>query len=267
MNKEFRPSGVITLITDFGLRDPFVGLVKGVILSENPCARVVDVTHGILPYQSSEAGFWMSRTFKYFPEGTIHLAVVDPGVGTNRDIYIAEAAQHLFIGPDNGLFGELAERNQCSFRRVEEMIIDSVALKNRSSTFDGRDVFAPLVSNILSGKLSTAECGPTTNEYCPSKFRSAQREGRGIVGSIVTIDHFGNLISNIGEELVSNMDFPKASIAGKEIPFRTNYSAVKAGELVCLINSFGVIEIARSNGDAAEFLGVGREESVRILES
>ena len=192
---------------------------------------------------------------------------MDPGVGTSREIYLAQTAQHLFVGPDNGLFGELARQTRCSFRRIEQTTVERFSLRNRSSTFHGRDIFAPLVSNLASGRLSPAECGPVTNKYSPSLFLSATREEKVVVGDIITIDHFGNLISNVDEGLFSEMVSPRVLIADKDIPFRRNYSQVIRGELVSLINSFGVLEIARSNGDAARFLGVGRRTPVRVVES
>jgi len=241
-------SGVITMTTDFGHKGPFAAVMRGVILSRNPNAHVIDLAHDIPPQWPPEAGFWISRAYPYFPRGTIHMAIVDPGVGTEREILVVEHDGHVFIAPDNGLLAPLLDHAENP--RVWQLDIErltSLNLTTPSATFHGRDIFAPVAAELAAGKLSLTAIGQAVTEWTP-----------GWSGTIITIDAFVNLISNIDSSLIKDFREPGAHIAGHQIPTLTTYGRAKPGALLALINSFDVIEIAKSEGSAAEGLGSER---------
>ena len=157
-----RPSGVITITTDFGHQGPFVGVMKGRILSRMPAARIIDLTHEIVVHWPAEAGFWLARAFAYFPAGTVHVAVVDPGVGTSRDIIIVSAAEHFFVAPDNGLLAPLVARHPgAGIVRLRPEGLARIGVHHASATFHGRDIFAPVSAELAAGRCSPADLGET----------------------------------------------------------------------------------------------------------
>ena len=168
MGVNFKPSGVVTLTTDFGHRGSFIGVMKGVMLSRSPNLKIVDLTHEVLVHWPAEAGFWLHRSFEYFPKGTVHLAVVDPGVGTDRSVLVVEAAGHVFIGPDNGLSAEIIESFAATTIRVDEAALGNIALTAISATFHGRDIFAPIAAEIASGNVKISDLGAEVDDYIPS---------------------------------------------------------------------------------------------------
>lgn len=252
-------SGVITITTDFGHKGPFAAVMRGVILSRNCDAHVIDLAHDIPPHWPPEAGFWISRSYKYFPRGTIHMAIVDPGVGTERDILVVEHDGHIFIAPDNGLLGPLLDNaDQPKVRTLDLERLSDLQLAQPSETFHGRDIFAPVAAEMAAGRLSVAAVGNTTREWAPSWLDDPEIAGGRVTGVIITIDAFGNLISNIDESLISAFREPVARIAGHEIPMLSTYGRASPGQLLALRNSFGVVEIAKAEGSAAEGLGLER---------
>jgi len=255
-------SGVITITTDFGHKGPFVAVMRGVILSRNPNAHVIDLAHDIPPQWPPEAGFWISRA--YFPRGTIHMAIVDPGVGTEREILLVEYDHHVFMAPDNGLLAPLLDHAESA--RIWQLDLErlgSLKLAKPSATFHGRDIFAPVAAELAAGKLSLTAIGKAVSEYTPG-WLDDPVVGKGKVsGTIITIDAFGNLISNIDQALIKNFQEPIAHIAGHAIPTLTTYGRAKPGDLLALVNSFGVIEIAKSEGSAAE--GIGSERGAPLV--
>ena len=267
MSDSFEACGVISITTDFGHRGPFVGTMKGVILDRFGDARIIDLTHEAFVHWPAEAGFWLARSYHYFPRGSVHLAVVDPGVGTDRNILLVVADGHAFLAPDNGLLGEVAEIPGASVRRIAEGVIQQYALPDLSATFHGRDVFAPLAAALASTKLEVHACGSETGDYVPSIVEPPELRGQQVVGVVMTTDHFGNLITNIDQALISSFTRPVVNIGGHQIPLGRTYGDVSPGELLALINSFGVVEIARAEQDAAAFLGAGRGAPIQIKES
>lgn len=251
--------GVITLTTDFGHKGPFAAVMRGVILGRNPNVTVIDLAHDIPPHWPAEAGFWIFRSYGYFPEGTIHLGIVDPGVGTERDILIVEHDGHLFMAPDNGLLAHFLD-NASAPRvwRLDIERLDSLNLGKPSDTFHGRDIFAPIAAELAAGSISPGDIGTAVHEWTPGWIDEPEVVGRKITGTIVTIDGFGNLISNIDAALIENIREPVANIAGHQVPMLTTYGRAKPGDFLALINSFGVIEIAKAEGNAAESLGSER---------
>lgn len=257
------PCGVVTLLTDFGLADPFVGVMTGVILSRFPGARVVDLCHGIRPQAIREGAFWLERCFSWFPAGTVHVAVVDPGVGSARRVLAAAAAGHYFVAPDNGLLGE--RLLSAPGAHALEVDVGRLGLTPSSATFHGRDVFAPLAAALASGALDLRQAGLPVQPQ-PCELAAPVRSAQGISGEVVTIDRFGNLLTNLDAELLAAADLRRVAIAGRVLPVRRTYSDASPGELMGLINAFGVLEIAERDGSAERALGVGRGAPVQLLE-
>ena len=248
--------GVITITTDFGHKGPFVAVMKGVILSRYPDAKIVDLMHDIPAQWPPEAGFWVSRSYRWFPAGSIHLAIVDPGVGTERDILIVDHDGHLFMAPDNGLLGHLLDT--AASARVYRLDTARLNLPEPSATFHGRDIFAPVAADLSAGRLSVDDVGNETQDWIPGWIDEPEAAGGRVTGVIVTVDTFGNLISNIDAALVEGLAEPVANIAGHQVPMLRTYGQAKPGDYLALVNSFGVVEIARAEGNAAEGLGSAR---------
>jgi hypothetical protein len=258
-------AALITLTTDFGAKGPFVGVMKGAILSRLPGAQIVDLTHEIPAHWPIEAGFWLARSFPYFPQGTVHVAVVDPGVGTSRDIIAGERDGHLFLGPDNGLLCPVLGGRPARCFRLGEDWRARQGWPAPSHTFHGRDIFAPLAAGLAGGRFRIDDIGPPAGELVPSLEDEPEVSGREIRGVVVAVDTFGNLISNIDAQLLTR--FRKADVlaAGRRLPLRRTYGDAQPGELLALINSFGVLEIARAQGDAGEALGLSRGAPVIVV--
>ncbi|MBT8108026.1 MAG: SAM-dependent chlorinase/fluorinase [Gammaproteobacteria bacterium] len=251
-----QPSGVITITTDFGHKGPFAAVMKGVILDRYPDAKIVDLAHDIPAQWPPEAGFWVSRSYKWFPRGTIHLAIVDPGVGTGRDILIVEADGHVFMAPDNGLLAQLIDGADAP--RIGKLDLAKLDLPEPSATFHGRDIFAPVAAELAAGRLDVNGVITPADDWTPGWIDEPDVADGRIAGVIVTVDTFGNLISNIDASLIANFSQPVAEIAGHRIPLRTTYGNAQPGDYLALVNSFDVIEIARAEGSAAEGLGSAR---------
>ncbi len=260
------PSGFITTTTDFGHRGPFTAVMKGVILSRFPEARIVDLIHDIPAQWPPEAGFWISKSYAYFPKGTVHVAIVDPGVGTERNILMAECDGHLFLAPDNGLLARLLGQRDATLYHLDDKAIDLLGLGNPSSTFHGRDIFAPVAAELASGNVRMADIGKPTTDWIPDWIDEPDcQEGR-INGTVVTVDTFGNLMSNIESTMIANMTSPRVRFAGLELPMIETYGRATPGDYLALVNSFDVVEVARAEGNAAESLGIGRGAPVTIID-
>jgi len=262
----FTACGVITLTTDFGHQGPFVATMKGRMLAHFPSARIIDVTHEVPVYWPAEAGFWLARAYSYFPSGSVHIAVVDPGVGTARDIIVVAAAGHAFLAPDNGLLAPVVARSESAlvYRLDTAKAIARFKLPVPSATFHGRDIFAPIGAELAAGRVTPAELGSKTTDIVPSWVDEPTATAEQVAGVIITIDHFGNLITNIDAELIRAFPAPVVRTGGHILPLRRTYGDVRPGEFLALVNSFGVIEIARAEQSAAEALGLGRGAPVII---
>ena len=195
----FTACGVITITTDFGHQGPFVATMKGRILAHLPGARIIDVTHEVPVYWPAEAGFWLARAYSYFPSGSVHVAVVDPGVGTARDIIVVAAGGHAFLAPDNGLLAPVVARSDSPsiYRLDTPKAIARFKLPVPSATFHGRDIFAPIAAELAAGRVAPADLGPKTTDIVPSWVDEPTVTADQVAGVIITIDHFGNLITNI----------------------------------------------------------------------
>jgi hypothetical protein len=259
------PSGVITITTDFGHQGPFVGVMKGQVLTRFPAARLIDLTHEILVHWPAEAGFWLARSYQYFPPGTVHVAVVDPGVGTARNIIAVSAAGHFFLAPDNGLLAPVVARAaQAHVVSVAAAELSRLGIHRVSATFHGRDIFAPVAAELAAGRVSLQALGPRLDSIVPAWVDEPSVEARSVAGVIITQDHFGNLITNIDAALTERFRLPLVHAGNHSFPVLRTYGETRPGEYLALVNSFGVIEIARAQGSAAEGLGLSRGAPVIV---
>jgi len=258
---------VVTLLTDFGTQDEYVGLLKGAILSVDPHAVIVDLCHAIAP-QDVRAAAWMLRaSFAFFPAGSIHLAIVDPGVGTHREIVAARCQGHILLAPNNGLLWPVLEAcSSVPLRRVENQ---SLFRNPVSRTFHGRDIFAPVAGHLSQG-MPFQQVGA---ELMHERLEVLDPQGHpsvtadGVQGTVVAIDRFGNLITNIGVNDLAALRSEKVSIvlAHHRINgFAETYAGNPLSEPVAVIGSRNCLEIAVNCGSAAERLGIGKGAPVMV---
>ncbi len=257
-------SKIVTFISDFGLQDAYVGVMKGVIAQINPQIQIIDLTHHIPPQNIAAGSFSLLNAYPYFPVGTIHVAIVDPGVGSQRrGVAVAFPGGYL-VAPDNGLLSGILSIATAS-AAVELTNSRYWHSPNPSSTFHGRDIFAPVAAHLASG-VSLTELGvsidPASLTVLPlTKYEATNN---GFLGRIQYIDHFGNLITNIPQQLVEGKIWSVVA-AQIKIPNHSTYSNVAVGELVALIGSHGWVEIAVNGGNAQSRLGLEWGDSVSIL--
>lgn len=260
-----RGRNTVTLLTDFGLSDPYVGAMKGALCSVNPSARIVDLSHGVEPGDIAEASFFLSAAHRYFPLGTIHVAVVDPGVGSGRRILCARTRTGVFLAPDNGtLTAVLEEESEYTLRSVTN---EKWFRKCVSATFHARDIFAPVAGRLSLG-APFASVGPKVRNWARLSQRRPSRRGQKTVGSVISIDRFGNLITNLRPSDVGANSRPiRLRVGEKTVRTRVRcYSDAAAGRgPVFLVNSFGLVEIAVPGGSCANFLGVHKGAEVIVV--
>lgn len=238
---------LITLLTDFGLEDPYVGVMKGALLRHCPDARLVDLSHALAAGDRVAAAFWIERVFRWFEPGTVHLVVVDPGVGSARVPLAVRAHSQYFVGPDNGVLSEVIESDAASELRV----IESGALPSR--TFHGRDLFAPTAARLAAGSLGWAEVGPLTEErHATLVPRPVAGEER-CSGQVITVDRFGNALTNLGPPPAATCELV---LAGRRFPLLGTYADAAPGGICALLGSFERLEIAQRDGHAARTLGI-----------
>jgi S-adenosylmethionine hydrolase len=253
---------LITLTTDFGLTDPFVGIMKGVLATRAPGVPVVDVTHGVPPQDVVAGALVLQHATPWFPRGSVHVAVVDPGVGSARRALCIETADACFVGPDNGVLTLAAPA--AARRRTVLLADDRFFLSRRSHTFDGRDVFAPVAAALATG-TDAAALGPGCDDPIELELPQPLLEARRGHGHVVYVDHFGNLVTNLpgdhasvrGARCVRVGEIAVGGVA------RT-YADVAPGAPVALVNSWGLLEIAVRDGSARAKLGVGRGTAVTV---
>jgi len=256
---------LITLLTDFGARDAFVGIMKGVILGINPAATLVDLSHEVPPQDIMAGALLLRSATAFFSPGTIHVAVVDPGVGSVRRALLVETPRACFIGPDNGLLS-LAVPAEAVIRIVQ-LTNARYFLTPRSDTFHGRDVFASVAAH-LSLDVPLEQFGPTVTTLQRLRLPAIEREGATLVGRVIYIDHFGNVITNVTEADLRPFSRGTLLVSIGRVQIRgiaTSYAAVGAGAPVALINSWGMLEIAVRNGSAAQRFGMQLEQLVRLI--
>jgi len=273
-------NSVITLTTDFGTDDAYVAIMKGVILSTNPEVNIVDITHSVEPQNVYQAAFILGYTYRYFPKKTVHVAVVDPGVGSERRGVILKTPSALFVAPDNGILSYVidelssAKDSVAQYSPDQDLVtlgkgLEAIAITEprfwrhpTSTTFHGRDIFAP-VAAALSLDISPYECGEkiTSLHVFPIPKPFVDYQGN-LIGHILHVDHFGNLITNIKKANLPGKDIP-IEVAGRLIQGITDYYA-EGEELMAIIGSSGYLEIALKNGSAADFLNTAIGDEIKV---
>lgn len=251
---------IITLTTDYGYDDHYVGAIKGVIYQIFPSATVVDITHQITPQEVLGAAMVLKEIWRAFPKGTVHVAVVDPGVGSARQILVGRYAGQMFVVPDNGLLTFVHQAGRPE--QINMVTNSSLFCHPVSETFHGRDIIAPVAGHLAKG-LAQDSVGPETDSIVTLKLPQVQQNPDGrLVGQVIHVDHFGNLITNITyEKLVERADFSgtrEAFIKGTSVgALKDHYGQVPVGQPCALIGSNGFLEIAVNQGSAAGVLGAG----------
>jgi S-adenosylmethionine hydrolase len=256
---------VITLLTDFGTKDHYVASMKGVILNINPQCLLIDITHQVNPHDIEEAAFTLANTFGYFPKGTIHLSVVDPGVGGIRKPVLLVTQNYFFVGPDNGLFTLVAQREKV--KQVVVLTKKKYFFSKVSNTFHGRDIFAPVAGHLSLG-INPNVFGYEIDSVKKLRFQKpVVKEGK-LVGEILHIDTFGNVVSNIDEGKLFRFirSRPFAIRAGRKSirGLKKGYWEGKKGEPIALLGSGGFLEISVREGNAQKTLKVKKGDPIQI---
>ncbi|MBN2125893.1 MAG: SAM-dependent chlorinase/fluorinase [Deltaproteobacteria bacterium] len=261
-----KPSGIITLLTDFGLSDPYGAMMKGVILSINPNAHPVDISHQVRTGSIIQASGIILDAFPFFPKGTVHVGVVDPGVGGERRLLAIEANDHFFVGPDNGIFWPLIQKYRAD--RIVQLIETRYFLPHVTRTFHGRDVFAPVSAHISLG-VGLEEMGPPLEDPIQADLPRPRLSEGLIQGQIVHVDHFGNLITNIGRKELEDLlgtSRPVIEVGALLIEgLSQTYGDAEEGQPLALINSSDMLEIAVNLGRASRYAGFDQEEIIGMV--
>ncbi len=256
----WRACGVVSLSSDFGSVDPYVGVVKGVLRRHFAEVEIIDLTHGIPPGNVLVASWHLARTWGYFPKGTVHVSVVDPGVGSARRILLAVDRGHAFLAPDNGLLGPVLSETA----EVRALDVDHFRLPEASWTFHGRDVFAPAAAALASGTLPV-DAGEVITDWQRAEFPAVEVGADGTLSArVLFADHFGNLITDLDARHLGGERDWVALIAGRELPLRRTYADVEPGAVLALLGSGGSVEISVRDGDAAAVLSCGAGTRVQL---
>lgn len=258
---------IVTLMTDFGTQDAYVGIMKGVIIGINPCVNIIDICHNIPPQDIFSGAYLLSSSYKYFPQGTVHVAVVDPGVGSKRDIVCVEINKHFFLVPDNGIL---------SFILQEEMPKSIVRVTNNkyflplpSATFHGRDIFAPVAAYLSLGTkpqlLGNASDRLNQLETPTPEYTKKKR----LIGAVIHIDRFGNLVTNITRKSLKYLSAPhkclEMSIGKKKIAgLQNTYADAPAGESLFFFGSAGFLEVSVNQGNAQTYFKAKRGDKISV---
>ncbi len=277
-----QPSPIIALLTDFGMADGYVAVMKGVILGIAPAAHIVDITHEIEPQNVRQAAYVLLTTYAYFPAHTVFVAVIDPGVGTARRALAVEAAHGRFVGPDNGLLSYVLKQNPPA--AMVEIANLAFTLPARSNTFHGRDIFAPAAAHLANG-VPIGALGPAIADMCSMPQPQLEVMPDGLRGEVIHIDRFGNVVTSVGSLawqnggallLTPRFGPPRSSV---QVPataivsvgetavrgIQPSYGYAAPGVALALVNSAGQLEIAVNQRSAARTLGVAVGDPVTIL--
>jgi S-adenosylmethionine hydrolase len=249
---------IITLTTDFGLADPFVGIMKGVILGIAPEAKLVDITHDIGSYDILDGAFVIETSYRYFPQGSVHIVIVDPGVGSARRPMAAASHGHFFVAPDNGALSYVLDAEA----EVHEITNRRLFLNSVSRTFHGRDIFAPVAAHLARG-LPLESMGPRILNYTHKPIPRPHSAGGKLIATVLRIDKFGNLITNLRSEHLAGSFTVRLGGASISSLYST-FSEAPPGELFAVEGSAGYIELALNQGSAAERLKVNRGAEIEV---
>lgn len=251
------PNGLITLLTDFGSRDPYVGIMKGVIKRQHARAEIIDLCHEVPPQDVAVGALYLGSAVGRFPAGTVHVAVVDPGVGTERRAVAVCSESCYWVGPDNGLLGAVLPGGD-RHGEVRRVDAEALGLQLASATFHGRDVFAPLAAMLAGRRYGFRAVGTRIDDPVTLPVSRGSR--------VVVVDHFGNLITDVTAAEVAARGVTAVEIKGARVPLRRTFADVEPGEPLALINSYDLLEIAINQASAAAALEVERGEAVVLVE-
>jgi hypothetical protein len=248
------PRPVITLTTDFGLRDPYVGEMKAVILSISPNAAIIDITHEVEKFNIRMGAYILASASPYFPKGTIHVAIVDPCVGTKRRPLLIQTRHGFYIGPDNGVLA-LAAKNQ-GIRHIYEISNRKLMLPKVFNTFHGRDIFAPAAAHVAKG-IAPTEFGPEIREITTPRFAKVIKRKNMLVGEVIHVDDFGNIVTNFSAKELESMGIKETvSIMLKNTKLKLKlckaYGEAKLQKPLAIIGSHNFLEVSVNQGSAAE---------------
>ena len=250
------PNGIVSVLTDFGGRDPYVGIMKGVIKKVSPRIEILDLCQDVPPQAVDVGVLYLGAVVDRFPVGTVHIAVVDPGVGTDRRAIVACAEGCYWVAPDNGLLSPvLTGDDRVEVRQID---VEALGLKLASNTFHGRDVFAPVAGMLASGRYGFRAVGPRVTDPVRIELPNGP--------TILAVDHYGNLITGVSAADVARRRVTAVKVGAREIPVRDTYQDAAPGELLALINSYELLEVAVSGGDAAAELGLAKGDRVELVE-
>jgi S-adenosyl-L-methionine hydrolase (adenosine-forming) len=254
---------MITLTSDFGLKDPYVAEMKGAILTINPKATIIDITHDVQKFNIRMGAFMLASAAPYFPKGTVHLAVVDPGVGTERRAILVQTGQGFLVGPDNGVL-MIAAQNQ-GIEYAYELANPKFMLPEVSNTFHGRDIFAPAAA-YLDMDVKPEEFGPEITNVVIPEFASVKLSNGILNGKVLHVDSFGNIITNISRKEIAkaktlNVKLQNFSL---RLSLGKTYAQTKPREAIALIGSHGFLEIALNQGSAAEKFHIATEDKIEV---
>jgi len=260
------PPKIITLTTDFGLKDPYAAEMKATILGICPNAAIVDITHEIEKFNTRMGAYVLASAVSYFPKGTIHVAIVDPGVGTQRRPILVQTQQGFFVGPDNGLLTLASE--QQGITGIHEITNPRLMLPRVSGTFHGRDIFAPTAAHLANG-VHPAEFGPEIHDVVKPEFAKVTVRKNMLIGEVLHVDGFGNIITNIGEKEtaqirtkgVVNVELPNQKL---KLKLCKAYGEAKPQEPLALIGSHNYLEIAINQGNAATVFETKPGDKIKI---
>ncbi len=262
---------IITLTTDYGLKDSFVGMMKGVILGISPHAKIIDITHRIERHNIYEASQVIGMSYKYFPPTTIHIVIVDPGVGGARRPVLVITENHYFIGPDNGLFTMIFEKEHNSFFKVLHLSSSHYFRHITGTTFHGRDIFAPAAAWLSKG-VDSYKFGEEIHDYLKIPLAKPVLSSENIInGEVICFDHFGNAITNITIDTLSQLD-PGVSkdkfrimYHDKGLPFVNCYAEIADQSLAATINGFGHVELFVNKNDAAQIFNIKIGDTISVM--
>lgn len=258
---------IVSLTTDFSTRDGNVGVMKGVIWGINPSIQIADISHEISPQNVRQASLILDRQVWYFPAGTVHVVVVDPGVGTARRPIAAKLGEHYFVGPDNGVFSPLYDRAEKHGWEVKIVHTDNPEywLPEISNVFHGRDIFSPVGAHLASG-VALEKLGTLIDDPVHTKMPQPQKTGKAVLGEVMAVDHFGNVVTNIRAEHIAGMGEVNVTLCGQTIEgLVKTFGEREPGELIVLFGSTGNLFAAIVNGSAAEVLHPKIGDPVEVL--
>jgi S-adenosylmethionine hydrolase len=252
-------------MTDFGTSDHYVGAMKGVILNINPQVQIVDLTHAIPPQDINGAAFLIDSAYRYFPTGTIHVVVVDPGVGSERRAIVCQTETAYFVCPDNGILTHILHNEKPAYSVAVEN--SAYFLPQVSNTFHGRDIFAPVAAHLSRG-VPISELGNPVTQPVQLALPKPQVTEEMVIGHIIWIDSFGNLVTDISREILESLEGQNGVVihagSAKIDHFNRSYAESEIGEVLAIIGSFNRLEISINQGNAAQVLGLKRGNTITI---